>query len=286
MPARPGLPKSLVAPLTACLLLALAGSVQAQSDSVLATVNRLRAAGGACSIASPPVTARPALDAAAADAARGAALEAALRSAGYRATEAQIITISGEGVRARLEGLLARRFCPRVGAPRLTEMGFHEDRRQVWIVLAAPFAPRLDLTRKQLADRMLELVNQARAQPRECGDKHFGAAPPLEWNEVLEKVAAQHAGDMAAKDYFSHEGREGSTPSQRVTRAGYRWRMTGENIAAGQPTPDAAVAGWIKSPGHCANLMNGAFTEMGVAGAVNAGSKLGVYWAQEFGTPR
>ena len=272
--------------MAACLLLAMSGGAQAQSDSVLATVNRLRAAGGACTAASPPVSARPALDAAAAAAAHGAALEASLQSAGYRATEAQIITLSGEGVRARLYGLLASRFCPQVSAPRLTEIGVHEDRRQLWIVLAAPFAPRLDLTRKQVADRMLELVNQARAQPRQCGDKHFGAVPPVEWNDLLEKVAAQHAGDMAAKDYFSHAGREGSTPSQRVTRAGYRWRMTGENIAAGQPTPDAAVAGWIKSPGHCANLMNGAFTEMGVAGAVNAGSKLGVYWAQEFGTPR
>jgi len=46
------------------------------------------------------------------------------------------------------------------------------------------------------------------------------------------------------------------------------------------------VAGWIKSPPHCANLMNGAFTEMGVAYAVNAKSEMGVYWAQEFGTPR
>jgi uncharacterized protein YkwD len=41
--------------------------------------------------------------------------------------------------------------------------------------------------------------------------------------------------------------------------------MTGENIAAGQMTPEEAVAGWLRSPGHCANLMNGGYSEMAVA---------------------
>jgi uncharacterized protein YkwD len=60
----------------------------------------------------------------------------------------------------------------------------------------------------------------------------------------------------------------------------------GENIAAGQRSPEDAVAGWIKSPDHCANLMNPVFTEMGAALAVNARSELGMYWTQEFGKPR
>ena len=50
--------------------------------------------------------------------------------------------------------------------------------------------------------------------------------------------------------------------------------------------PEDAVAGWIKSPGHCANLMNPAFAEMGVAFAIDAASDMGIYWAQAFGTPR
>ena len=49
--------------------------------------------------------------------------------------------------------------------------------------------------------------------------------------------------------------------------------------------PEDAVAGWIKNPGHCANLMNPAFTEMGVAFAVDPRSEMGVYWTQAFGTP-
>jgi uncharacterized protein YkwD len=60
----------------------------------------------------------------------------------------------------------------------------------------------------------------------------------------------------------------------------------GENLAGGQLQPEDAVAGWIKSPEHCANLMNPAFTEMGSAYAVDPGSEMGVYWAQAFGRPR
>ena len=91
---------------------------------------------------------------------------------------------------------------------------------------------------------------------------------------------------MARNNYISHTGRDGSNPAQRDRRAGHPYRSIGENIAAGwQMKPEDSVAGWIKSPGHCANLMNPAFTEMGVAFAVDPGSKMGVYWTQTFGTP-
>src|ERR1019366_7617806 len=79
---------------------------------------------------------------------------------------------------------------------------------------------------------------------------------------------------------------DGSDPAQRVERAGYKYRSTGENIAAGQVKAEDAVATWIKSPEHCANLMNPAFTEMGAAFAVDSKSEMGVYWTQEFGPPR
>ena len=267
-----------------CLLLAAGQDLHAQTDYVQRTVNRLRAARGACAVKAPALVPQAVLDAAASRLARGEALEAALKAAGYRMAQAQVITISGPRLHAGLGALLARRFCAQVRNKELSDIGVYEARNELWIVLAAPFAPRLDL--KQVAGRMLALVNQARAEARRCGDKPFGAAPALASDNTLEKVAAQHASDMAANDYFSHSGRDGTTPAQRVTRAGYHWRMTGENIAAGQLSPEAAVAGWIKSPGHCENLMNAGFTEMGVAGAVNPASKMGLYWAQEFGTPR
>ena len=201
-------------------------------------------------------------------------------------TEVRVITLTGKGLRTRLETLLAGRFCTQIGAPTLFEVGVHEGGNQIWIVLAAPFAPKVAMTRQQIAQRMLALVNEARAKPRNCGDKPLGSARPVRWNEPLEIAASRHATDMAANNYFSHTGRDGSTSAQRVTRAGYRNQMTGENIAAGQMSPEAAVAGWIKSPTHCANLMNGLYTEMGVAFAVSVTSSMGVYWVQLFGAPR
>ena len=79
---------------------------------------------------------------------------------------------------------------------------------------------------------------------------------------------------------------DGSDPAQRVQRAGYKYRSTAENIAAGQMKAVDAVADWIESPAHCANLMNPAFTDMGVAFSVERGSEMGVYWTQEFGARR
>ena len=71
-----------------------------------------------------------------------------------------------------------------------------------------------------------------------------------------------------------------------MTRAGYRWRATGENIAAGQATADAVVAAWLDSPGHCTNIMGPQFTQMGVAFALAPSGNPGIYWAQVFGAPQ
>jgi uncharacterized protein YkwD len=111
----------------------------------------------------------------------------------------------------------------------------------------------------------------------------FQAAPPLRLNPTLAGVATAHAADMARYSYFSHTGRDGSNVDGRATRAGYPWRAIGENIAAGQMTADTVVQGWINSPGHCANIMSPAFSEMGAAFVVNNQSSQGIYWAQVFG---
>src|SRR5919109_1185606 len=65
--------------------------------------------------------------------------------------------------------------------------------------------------------------------------------------------------------------------------AGYTgWSAIGENIAAGYPTPEAVVAGWMSSPGHRANILSPNFTEIGIGLA--QGGKYGSYWTQDFGT--
>jgi uncharacterized protein YkwD len=92
---------------------------------------------------------------------------------------------------------------------------------------------------------------------------------------------------MAGQRYFSHQGKAGRVVADRALQAGYRWRRIGENIASGQESPEEVVAGWLSSPGHCANVMDGRFTEMGAAYAINSAREtLRVYWTQVFAAPR
>jgi uncharacterized protein YkwD len=250
-------------------------------------VNRVRAGGGACAEAKtlPPLKPQAALERVAAELARGSDLDQGLKAAGYRATRVQAISITGDARGAWAESTI-RNYCERLQDPAMTEVGVYQGSRRAWIVLAEPFAPAVAMSQRAAGGRVLELVNEARAVPRYCGGREFKAAGPLRWNDVLAGAGRIHAEDMARNNYFSHSGRDGSGPAQRIERAGYRYRSIGENIAAGQMKPEDVVAGWLKSPGHCANLMNPVFTEMGVAFAVEKNSRLGVYWAQTFGAPR
>jgi uncharacterized protein YkwD len=275
-------------PVLSCLLW-LGACFDAAASDLYATVNRLRAGEGNCAAAGklPPLKPRDALERVARDLAQGDKLQPSFHSVGYRATRSTALNITGAGVGTKAAGILARQsYCRQLQDPAMTEIGIHAGADQVWIVLAAPFAPSVQESAKAAGQRVLVLVNQARAVPRNCGSKPFNAARPVRWNESLAEASRLHAEDMARHNYFSHSGRDGSDAAQRVERAGYNYRITGENIAAGHMKPEEAVASWIKSPGHCANLMNPAFAEMGVAFAVDAKSELGVYWTQAFGTPR
>lgn len=129
--------------------------------------------------------------------------------------------------------------------------------------------------------QVLQLVNEARAQARNCGAASFAAAPAVTLNAQLTQAAQGHASDMAAQNYFSHTSKDGRTFAQRIVAAGYAYRTIGENIAAGQPTPQQVVAGWLQSEGHCRNIMNPGFRELGVGYA--GGGSYGHYWVQDFG---
>ena len=104
--------------------------------------------------------------------------------------------------------------------------------------------------------RVLELVNAERA--------NAGLAP-LVASASLGQAAREHASWMAQTGQLVHSSPPG----------GMTW---GENIAQGYPSAEAVVAGWMGSDGHRANILNPAFTSMGV-GYVAAGN----YWAQQFG---
>jgi len=135
-----------------------------------------------------------------------------------------------------------------------------------------------------LQSRVIELVNDARARGRRCGSEKFGPTSALILSDQLTSAARSHAQDMAKKGYFEHRAPDGSEPRDRVRRTGYQWRLVGENIAFGPVSAEEVVAGWLNSPGHCANIMDPRFRDMGVA--VAEGRKRGhFYWAQDFGSP-
>jgi uncharacterized protein YkwD len=274
------------------LSLALAGGVayaQASADvqPLLRALNAARAQGCDGRPGQPvPLRENPRLSAAAALMAGGTKLGDAMQSSDYRAQRANQIALRGfVGPTAAAQGAAAN-FCGTVLDGELVEAGIHTRGPLTWIVLAAPFSPPSTAQEANVQARVLELVNAARSRPRNCGNKSFPAVRPLRPDGTLHRLAEAHADDMAAHSYFSHTGRDGSKVADRATRARYNWQAIGENIAAGQQKPETAVEGWIKSPGHCANIMSADYAEMGVAFAVNNKSSAGIYWVQVFGTPR
>lgn len=133
--------------------------------------------------------------------------------------------------------------------------------------------------------RVVELVNDARSRARRCGSERFASAPPLRISRELTDAAEDHARDMAKKRFFEHRGKDGSQPKDRVRRTGYLSRLTGENIAYGPLSAEEVVAGWLDSPGHCANIMDSRFQDLGIGLA--RGKKRGeIYWVQNFAAPR
>lgn len=113
----------------------------------------------------------------------------------------------------------------------------------------------------------------------------MAAAPPLGWSTVLESAAHAHSTDMAARNFFSHVGSDGSEVGQRVHAAGAGWSAAAENIAGGPSSVDEVMAGWLASPGHCANIMGPAFRQVAVACVVQPGSRYGRYWTMVLTRP-
>jgi uncharacterized protein YkwD len=114
----------------------------------------------------------------------------------------------------------------------------------------------------------------------------MSATHALTLSASLTRASAAHAADMAENSFMGHRGSDGSEVGVRATRAGYRWRAVGENVAAGQANAEAVVKSWLDSPGHCVNIMGPQFTEMGVAFAAAARSDLRILWAQVFAAPQ
>ncbi len=232
------------------------------------------------------LTQRPEVVAVARTLSKGMRLKDAIEKENYRAADSASLHIEGAESEESLRTTLIGNFCAQLTNPNLHDIGVASRGSEIWLVLATPLVIADPGKPKLIQSRVLELTNKARTMARRCGAQSFGPAPPLKLASALSEAALLHSKDMAAHDALSHEGSDGSSPSTRVGAAGYRWATVGENVAAGPPTADDVVNGWLDSPSHCANIMNPHFTEMGEAWIRRVDSSYGIYWTQVFAAPR
>lgn len=118
---------------------------------------------------------------------------------------------------------------------------------------------------------VLKLVNQERQK---------SGLDPLELNAPVTNVANVKAKDMAVNNYFSHNSPTYGTPFQMLKSFGIHYMSAGENIAAGQRTPEEVMKSWLNSPGHRENILRSSFTHIGVG--YYKGGSYGHYWVQQF----
>jgi len=178
-------------------------------------------------------------------------------------------------------------------------------------------APLLSDEEKEI---FLQVINAARAEGQDCGQIDSSGIPvtdsdgnyiydgsnimspttALTWNDALYAAAYEHSNDLAQSDTASHSGSGtasdwtgmdmGGVQSTFVDRArnnGYTFSRLGENISMGtyRDTIQEAVDSWLASPGHCVNLMNPLYTEVGVGYVEREGTLYRNYWTQVLGTP-
>lgn len=119
--------------------------------------------------------------------------------------------------------------------------------------------------------QVVDLTNAERAK---------AGLAPLKLNVELSRVARIKSEDMRDKNYFDHNSPTYGSPFDMMRKFGISFTAAGENIAAGQTSPQAVVTGWMNSPGHRQNILNPNYTEIGVGYA--AGGSYRHYWTQEF----
>jgi len=210
-------------------------------------------------------------------------LQGALSRAGYPMVNVQAISLSGPRDAQAAMQALKDSFCRVVLDPQYADIGVSREGRDWRIVLARPLLGGHLKDSQTEGQMLLDELNRARGQARQCGSTNYAAAPPLGWNATLASLSEAHARAMANGNVFSHLDKDGRTPGDRAELAGYVGPQVGQNIAAALDRSSKVVEGWLASPGHCANVMNPQFSEMGAAYAVDPQSDAGIYWTATFG---
>lgn len=259
-------------------------SATAGADAVSA-VQVLREGGcGGILPAAQPLHRSAKLDGAAEQWAAGKTPASAAERSGYQAEATTGLHIKGPD--SATMQLLRQSGCRALADRALHDIGLYHHGADTWLLLASAYAAPSKTQAPMLALQALQLINEVRARGARCGERSFAPAPPVRLSDALGSVALGHASDMAVNGYFEHEDLTGHSPADRVRAAGYREKLVGENIAYGPTSTEEVVKGWLDSPGHCENIMDPRFAEMGIGFAAGQASKRGLYWVQLFADPR
>jgi uncharacterized protein YkwD len=265
-------------------LLFAANAVASDESQLIESINiyrsQLQRCGGQVSSELPPLAADPRLVLSATSMVN---LQQAMATAGYPMKNVQAISLSGPTDAQKAMKAIQESFCQIVLDPQFVDIGVSRQDREWRITLARPLlSARLGDWQAE-GQKLLAELNFARSQQRQCGTQSFSATTPLTWNATLGTAAEAQSRSMANNNYFDHKDRDGRTPGDRAELAGYNFQQIGENISAGQDTAHKVVEGWLASPGHCANLMNPQFRDVGAAYATDPKSDAGIYWTVMFG---
>jgi uncharacterized protein YkwD len=133
--------------------------------------------------------------------------------------------------------------------------------------------PIVRARRGQLQRAVVCLVNQQRRRR---------GLPGLRPNRKLNRSAQGWTNAMVVHREFTH----GADFALRISAAGFNWSNVGENIATGYRTPSAVVNAWMASPGHCENILDPEFREVGTgvsAARIPGFSSRPGTWTQDFG---
>lgn len=133
---------------------------------------------------------------------------------------------------------------------------------------AAPATTQAPTT-SNYEQRVAELVNVERQK---------NGLAPLTLDSEISNVARIKSKDMSDNNYFAHQSPTYGSAGNMLTQFGIKWNAWGENIAAGQKTPEDVVNAWMNSEGHRANILSPNFSKIGV-GYVNNGRP---HWTQMF----
>lgn len=192
----------------------------------------------------------------------------------YKAAYADLRAVFGDNLVAyymhyitcgKAEGRIANGTAPAGAAPAIPATTTPQSG-----VITGPTAVGATAEESEYAYRVLAIMNQIRTA------NGLGA---LSTTQELMNTAQLRADETVT--LFSHTRPDGTSCFTAFDQNGVSYRTAGENIAAGQNSPEYVMECWMNSPGHRANILDGSFGHVGI-GCSMAGGYYGIYWSQNF----